>query len=163
VQVSRSSVLDLTRRTVNCHQCGGSRGRLGRRSSLGSSRSAARDALRVVLVLDLAMVAGHAGHGASEAVATALRVGRAFSSAGSCHQGRECERVASHDESLQNVEENEVRPRGSEQRETEGEAKILKIDLVRSSTYIQVRRGTCWSVTSSLIRSNPHLTVWAML
>lgn len=69
-------------------------------------RGAARDALRVVIVLVLAVVARHTGRGASEAVAAALRISCAFGRNSGCHQGREDERVTSHVDSLKDAEEN---------------------------------------------------------
>jgi hypothetical protein len=92
-------------RRANCHHCGGSSG-LCRRSSVSWCCGAARDALRVVIVLVLALVARHTSRGASEPVAATLRISRAVGCDSGCHQGREDDRVTSHGKSLWDAEKN---------------------------------------------------------
>lgn len=62
----------------------------------------------IVIVLVLAIVARHTCRGARPTTAATLRISRAFSRTGSCHQGRESERIASHDESLYEAGKSEV-------------------------------------------------------
>ena len=75
---------------MNGHERGGFDGCLRRRgSSLRRVGGTARSTLGVVIILVLAMVAGHACYGTSPTTAATLGIGRAFGRTGSCHQGRE--------------------------------------------------------------------------